>query len=192
VKEDKLTNAIIERHKSKASKRENSDEKNTPDSISLEIRPEEHYNHYGTRGIVDLFIREKQEYSGGREGVTDYIIEVKSELRNANEVIRQANKMHDYFYKGSDWAKPFRNYFSLYVELNPSNYSHIKENMHMYQSLSQKGISIFFCDDEGLAARVFPTGDVTIFDFERWSEFHSKEEKIEKVRECVKGGSEEI
>ena len=188
MKEDKLTNAIIERHKLKANKRENSDEKNTPDSISLEIRPEEHYNHYGTRGIVDLFIREKQEYPSGREGVTDYIIEVKSELRNANEVIRQANKMHDYFYKGSDWGKPVHNYFILFVELNPSNYSHIKENKHMYQSLAKKGVDIFFCDDEGLEANLFPTGDITVFDFERWSEIHSEEGKVEKLREVIEGG----
>lgn len=92
--EDEVTNALIQWHKSSA--REAIEAGDT--DADVEILPEAHYNHYGNRGVVDLYA-----IMGGWNG---HVYEIKSEtaVRNAtgaNEVIRQFNRMREYFSKGA-------------------------------------------------------------------------------------------
>ena len=136
MKEDKLTNALIRHHKKSESQEAVSE---------VQTSPEVHYNHYGTRGIVDLFVRKTYE-SGS---IRDDVIEIKSELTNANEIIRQFNKMSSFFYKGADWSKPPRHSFVLGILLTKNNVEHLIENIQMYKSLnSSSKVFIGFSTEE--------------------------------------------
>jgi hypothetical protein len=112
MKEDYLTNYLIEYH------RENYD--------IQEIVPEKHYNYYGDRGIVDLFVRYKND--------KDHIFEIKSNPKNANEVLRQFNRMKKYFYKGTDLERR-NSTFELCFTPTAKNLRHFKENKEMYREV---------------------------------------------------------
>lgn len=123
MKEDQLTNALIEANKD-------------PNNLykSVESKPEVHYNYYGDRGVVDLFTR-RNEY-----GVFhDSVYEIKSRPNNANKVIRQFNRMTNFFYKGSDYRRGDWIKFELCFLATKRNYEHVKENKEMYGSLYRNG-----------------------------------------------------
>ena len=115
--------------------------------LDVELVPEARYNHYGDRGVVDLYIS-TGDYN-------DRIIEVKSEdsvrgASGANEIIRQFNKMVEYFYKGSDYEKPRSEYpttdkepeinYMLIFELTEHNVRHLVRNWGMYSSTSEEKV----------------------------------------------------
>jgi len=116
MKEDYLTNSLIEYYKENYGK------------YIEEIVPEKHYNYYGDRGIVDLFVRYKHKNDWDR------IFEIKSNPNNANEVLRQFNRMKKYFYKGTDLErKPST--FELCFTPTAKNLRHFKENKEMYREV---------------------------------------------------------
>ncbi|MFP9062541.1 hypothetical protein ACLI4R_18745, partial [Natrialbaceae archaeon A-chndr2] len=101
----------------------------------LSIFPEAHYNHYGDRGVVDLYIEQSTTY-GGKEGI---VLELKSEAAvrestGANEIIRQFNRMREYFFKGSSHDPPESIIFELCFVPTEYNIRHIYENLDLYYS----------------------------------------------------------
>jgi len=137
--EDELTNALIQYHK-----RSNEElNESGPETYELGIFTEEHYNHYGNRGVVDLFVSEWQ----------DHLYELKSEhavrkATGANEIIRQFNKMRKFFYKGSDHIPARDVQFELCFTPSELTFRHLAENAEMYASVVQQY-------DMDLSANVF-------------------------------------
>ena len=113
MKEDKLTNALINFWK----QYQNS-----------ELYPEAHYNYYGTRGIADLHYRDDSDR-------LDIVVEVKSNLGNANETIRQFNKMEKYFFKDPSRNAYRDRRFELTIIPSDKNLRHLAENSDMYSSI---------------------------------------------------------
>ena len=84
MREDRLATAVVE-HLEAAFE-------------SPEIRVEEPYNHYGTRGVVDVYAR-----TAPPERVT-YLAELKADpavrmAAGANEILRQYRRTERYFYR---------------------------------------------------------------------------------------------
>lgn len=127
--EDELVNSLIQRHLERQERIKDRD----PDADDAEAYPEAHYNHYGNRGVADLYLT-----IGNWEG---RLFEIKSEsaVRNstgANEIIRQFNKMREYFFKGSDHEVPSSQLgFELCFTASEHNIRHIAENADMYSSI---------------------------------------------------------
>jgi len=121
-----LTNAIIENPRPE-------DETSAADAI---FHPEAHYTHYGKRGSADLYI-----YIDNYVGAPTYgnLIEIKSEsaVRNvtgANAIIRQFNRMREFFFLDESWDTP--NIVSYELCFLPSIYNlrHLYSNEAMYVS----------------------------------------------------------
>lgn len=135
VSEDELTNALIQYH------RENHREAEelNPDSGDLNAYPEAHYNHYGNRGVADLYVT-TGEWSGK-------VYELKSEsavreATGANEILRQFNKMREYFFAGSQHDPPTHEvHFELCFTPSELNFRHIAENADMYRSVILQELS---------------------------------------------------
>ena len=125
MREDELTNAII--NKSRPSDSE-------PTMDPPEMYPEAHYTHYGNRGAVDLYIYHNNSVGAPKRG---HVIEIKSEsaVRNAtgaNEIIRQFNRMREFFFLGSEYEVPNRIDFELCFLPTEYNLSHVLNNEAMY------------------------------------------------------------
>ncbi|MCU4753997.1 hypothetical protein OB919_18775 [Halobacteria archaeon AArc-curdl1] len=127
ITEDELASAIIDYH--------NEDAAEFDDIEDCRVYPEAHYNHYGDRGVADLYIVE--EYVGG---ATDgHVYELKSEsavkeATGANEIVRQFNKMREYFFKGSSHKGPDSLTFELCFTPTAYNLRHVVDNLSIYQS----------------------------------------------------------
>lgn len=143
MKEDDVTDLLIEFHKGLEDSEVNSVEK-------VEVEPEAHYNHYGTRGVADLHVRKKKLKTVkplSEEKVyekKDILIEVKSRLDNANEVIRQFNKMKNYFYRDKERTKPSSVTYELQILPTEHNFRHVLQNKNIYQSLINDQTRIMF------------------------------------------------
>lgn len=143
--EDALCKSRINRHRQY---QENCEKMG--DDVGVEFETECHYNHYGDRGVADLFVRET-DYVGGVE--SDYIYEFKSDAAiesatGANEILRQFNRMVSYFYKDEDIDLPKSGSwtnaevtFELCFNATPAAYEHVMENIEMYQTVSHPRIS---------------------------------------------------
>jgi len=131
ITEDKLASSIIKYFRESTKELEEID--NT--DIELNVHPESSYNHYGTRGFVDLYFEQKYPH-GYTKG---HVYELKSEsavkqATGANEIIRQFNKMREYFFKGSSHSLPKNITFELCFTPTEYNIRHITENIEMYSS----------------------------------------------------------
>lgn len=141
MKEDDLTNKLIRQYKGF----KHDGEQNIKD---IWIEPEAHYNYFGDRGSIDLFIKILKTFRE-EEWMEHKLIEIKSTLDNANEVIRQVNRHNKYFYKDEDREKPVRRGHSsqikweLIVLANESNLQHLLDYINMYISLEKKGWKIY-------------------------------------------------
>jgi hypothetical protein len=141
MNEDEITNALIRYHKD----REKKEISHGDTDAEVEIYPEEHYNHYGDRGVVDLYV-----VTGGWDG---HLFEIKSEsaVRNAtgaNEIIRQFNRMRQHFFPGSNHSVPSWLSFELCFTPTEFNARHLIENADMYSQCvnnepSQLGVDRF-------------------------------------------------
>lgn len=75
----------------------------------ISLKTEEHYNHYGDRGVIDIVLKIQSSY--GTE-TTLFLIEVKPEIVNLNRTIRQIKKMNKFYRpdhsgkKGVLWIEP--------------------------------------------------------------------------------------
>lgn len=129
--EDDLASALVDYYKQSTKKTEKIE--NT--KIELNIYPEAHYNHYGERGSVDLFV--EQNYSPTY--IDGKVIELKSEsavreATGANEIIRQFNKMRENFFRGSSHDYPTEISFELCFTPNKYNIRYLSNNIGLYQS----------------------------------------------------------
>jgi hypothetical protein len=127
ITEDQLANSIIKNHRMLSELWFN----------DFDAYPEAHYNHYGNRGVADLYIIEENKH--GPNGNGD-LYELKSEYAikettGANAIIRQFNKMREFFFKGSSHNLPRDNLrFTLAFAGTPHNLQHIYDNREMYKS----------------------------------------------------------
>lgn len=126
--EDEIVNALVNWHET--SSREAIEVGET--DANVEIFPEAHYNYYGNRGVVDLYV-----VTSGWDG---HVYEIKSEnaVRNAtgaNEIIRQFNRMREFFFEGSDKPRPTANLvFELCFTPTEYNARHIVDNADIYSA----------------------------------------------------------
>ncbi|MFC4989629.1 hypothetical protein [Saliphagus infecundisoli] len=108
---------------------------------NIDIQPERPYDHYSNRGSVDLFV--KLEYEGGTEIHRNYYIyEIKSHwairsATGANEIIRQYNRMREYFFKGTDYnlSNSDSVYFQLVFTPSAECFRHFINNYAMYREI---------------------------------------------------------
>lgn len=139
--EDTMVNRLIRNHKENVG-----DEDHEMDDV--EITPEAHYNHYGTRGVADLYVEEREEASKHITGDLYktgtfryvYVYEVKSEhavkhATGANEIVRQFNKMCDYFFEDESWRKGYQTRLELCFIPTPVTWNHVRENRDIYEEL---------------------------------------------------------
>ena len=110
---------------------------------NYEYYTEVHYNHYGTRGVVDLV--EVIQWSG--PGCDPSAIELKSDAAidqstGANEILRQFNKQISYFSKGvADNRVPTNGlHHKLVFEATEKTITHVVENISLYANPKQDGI----------------------------------------------------
>ena len=132
--EDELTNALINQPRP-------SD--NHPIMDGPEIYPEAHYHHYGNSGVADLYIYSNNSQGAPKRG---HVFEIKSEsaVRNAtgaNEIIRQFNRMREFFFLGSEHEIPNKIDFELCFLPTRSNIKHVLENEAMYAATVQNEVS---------------------------------------------------
>lgn len=132
-KEDKLVNAIIQDYKGWSS---------LYDEQIFE--PEAHYNHYGTRGVADLFIKEI-EIVDGTKYEYDNLVEVKSgfsvsQATGANEIVRQFNKMRRNFYLDEDRDEPDAIKMELAFTIEPETVKHVADNLNIYTSVVENDV----------------------------------------------------
>lgn len=112
------------------------------------VETEKHYNHYGNRGVADLFCR--RVWDSGVE--SDHVYEFKSDAAiegstGANEIIRQFNKMCKFFYKDDEIDLPkttawsFADVtFELCFNPTPLALEHVIDNLEIYQTVIEPQI----------------------------------------------------
>jgi hypothetical protein len=171
MKEDRLTNQLI-----KIWRRE-----------STEINPEAHYNHYGTRGVADLHIHEKIPRAVGYR-TKSRIYEVKSNPQNANEVVRQFNKMCQFFYKDQRHKRPDNVRFELTFVADKSNLEHVYDNKEIYRAVAEESNNVltFRHPDNIKPVPIF--ADTYEIGDEEWSELVKRqghEENLEQLKQVI-------
>ena len=132
-KEDQMVQSLIENSKSYKGSL----------YTEVEVEPEAHYNHYGNRGVADLFVRSKEEGGNNEVYYSDGVYEIKSEAAvrsstGANEIIRQFNKMRKYFYKDDSRSLPDDCHFELTFIPTEITVQHMVDNLSLYQSSQKK------------------------------------------------------
>jgi hypothetical protein len=103
------------------------------DERDLEI--EAHYNHYGDRGVVDLVGRDTSGRLGRDREV--YLFEMKSDaaveqVTGANEILRQFNRMREYFFKDESRVQAELVNFELCFLPTETALNHFVENVDLY------------------------------------------------------------
>lgn len=123
-----------------------------------EIHPEVHYNHYGSRGVVDLLI--KTRTTTGNPLLR--IIEVKSDsavqsATGANEIIRQFNRHREYCVRGSRFSR-FSGELEYELAFAPTEicYQHIQNNSKLYEECMNPPKSRLFLYDPVEKCRGLP------------------------------------
>ncbi len=135
MNEDELANAIIQR----ANKRAQEFKEQGDSDADVNTYIEAHYNHYGNRGVADLYVD-----TSGWQG---HVYELKSqsaveEATGANKILRQFNKMRKYFFEGSDHSVPSSEVkFELCFTPTERNAKHLIENAEMYASAVENDIT---------------------------------------------------
>lgn len=130
--EDELAQRLIQSHRDGA------------ESETVRIYPESHYNHYGNRGAADLYVA-TENYSG-------HLYELKSETAineatGANEIIRQFNRMREFFFSGSSFNSPSDSMiFELCFTPSEKSIQHIAENADLYATVTDQEISGVKCE----------------------------------------------
>lgn len=129
-------------------------------SVNVEVP----YNHYGSRGVVDLVVEQTtppdqsrlEETLKSNEYLTEdvakrmltstylWVYEVKSEsavngATGANEIIRQFNSHREYFFRGSDYENTYTGVkWALAFEFTQPVFEHVEENEVIYGSLDEE------------------------------------------------------
>jgi len=140
MKEDKLIPALIDLNEPRQFEIDEAD-----DGVDYVSKPEVHYNHYGTRGCVDLLNRKKYSING-KPRVEDALYEIKSDsaveqATGANEIIRQYNKMRTYFYKSNPVKNLIMPKFELVFIPTKKTVAHVIENAELYEAASSHTVN---------------------------------------------------
>jgi len=159
ITEDELTSTLIDYFKQSTKELEEMDDL----SIELNISLEASYNHYGNRGFVDLYA--EQQYPNGY--TNGYVFELKSEsavkqATGANEIIRQFNKMREYFFQGGSYSVPNKLNFELCFTPTEYNIRHICKNINMYQTSTGEKLIPSNPEDRFVNITIRPTNPETI------------------------------
>lgn len=131
MKEDVVTQELIEYH-------------SKWDSLEVRFEAERRYEHYGTRGAVDLWA---ETYDPEARTEKHYVYEVKSDaaLRHAtgaNEILRQFTKMRDTFYRDRTNPVPGGStpeiFFILEFAPTPACVRHVREFRQLYEHVPSR------------------------------------------------------
>ncbi|KAB1185060.1 MULTISPECIES: hypothetical protein [Haloferax] len=103
----------------------------------VDIHLEEPYDHYGNRGVADVYIRVRTPEP------VDYLIELKADAAirhatGANEILRQYRRMERYFYKDDEHdirPKLARNGPGVHVLLLFAPTTRCVEHVHEHRAL---------------------------------------------------------
>jgi hypothetical protein len=150
ITESEFAQALIQYHREDQEKMN----KHQPVPEEVHIYPEAHYNHYGNRGIADLYV-----ITGDWDG---HLYELKSEsavrqATGANEIIRQFNKMREFFFSGSSHKPPTKWMdFELCFTPTEYNFRHLAENADLYATITQQDLSGLNIDQLGTSITVRP------------------------------------
>lgn len=111
---------------------------------TAEIHLEEPYDHYGNRGVADVYVR---TWTPER---VDYLVELKSDAAvrratGANEVLRQFRRMERYFYRDDahtirpklNREGPAVNFLLLFAP-SPTCVYHVAQHRSLYASVDPK------------------------------------------------------
>jgi hypothetical protein len=99
-----------------------------------EWRTEVHYNHYGTRGVLDAV----QEI---RSSINLYELKSRCAVNNstgANEIIRQVNRHREYYFQ--DHPSRENKSLRLVFTATQKTWDHIKNNIQLYANLRMQSI----------------------------------------------------
>lgn len=174
--EDDLTESLIKHH------REPSDLKKV-----LDLETECHYNNYGSRGYVDLVIKEK-ETKGLRKESSLHLYEVKSDLTqySANEINRQFTKMYENFIAGSSFQGADNPTIELTIIPSEENFEWLCENKVIIRNIFEKyehSIVTFRHPENISPVHIFASDSHDIDTDDFWDHAESNQ----KVMESIKG-----
>ena len=98
--------------------------------------PEAAYNHYGSRGIADIYFVNR-EALGQTRAKRRTLYEVKTQPEPANKIIRQFNRMRKYFFKDQNrwYTVDDEILFILAVSPTPEMHEHLRTYWESYRSL---------------------------------------------------------
>lgn len=133
--EDAMVNRLIEHHRGNVTPKGELGS----DKIPV-LQPEAHYNYYGDRGVVDLYVVEKFSDEGRYDWTQGTLYEVKSNsaldnVSGANEIVRQFNRMQKYFYEDESWRRPKIIHYELCFIPSPETLEHVSNNQEIYRQL---------------------------------------------------------
>ncbi|MFC7164554.1 hypothetical protein [Halospeciosus flavus] len=145
------------------------------DIVSFDISVEEPYNHYGERGVVDIYVDQTHSDGGDPD---DYIFEMTSDatldaVTGANEILRQFQRMVKYFYEDDghsfyhqDFRNPDRHPVSFCLVFAPTTrcVKHVFDNLELYAETAETTFldsaavkkRIGFYLDSGLGTKIAP------------------------------------
>jgi len=97
---------------------------------------EQHYNHYGTRGVVDLVLEHDNHVE---------LCELKSdaaikEATGANEIIRQAKRHAEYYFKDKSHPGVAAKFNRIYFYITAQSLNHVRENIGLYEAFMNQSI----------------------------------------------------
>jgi len=101
---------------------------------SGEWRTEVHYNHYGTRGVLDA-VQETDM------AATLYELKSTCAVNNAtgaNEIIRQVNRHREYYFQDHPSRK--NKMLRLVFTTTQETWNHLRENIQLYANLREQSI----------------------------------------------------
>jgi len=109
----------------------------------VRTEPEAHYNYYGSRGVADLLV----ETIWGQNHSNYKVCEFKSaaaldHVTGANEIIRQFNRMRQYFFKDDDRDCGAYHDFVLSFTPSPEILAHLSENAAAYRQASKANVGV--------------------------------------------------
>jgi len=166
MKEDDLTNSLIQNEENRAENEENRE------IIDLKIETEAHYNNYGSRGYLDLYIQKTTD----RRKTEGHMYNIKGNPDSANAVIRQCRKEISNFFKHRRY--PNHCHFELCFLPSRENFEHILENKPMYRSLREDNTIVTFRHPDDISPIHIFTSEFEIGD-EKWNEYATRTGKLE-------------
>lgn len=123
-REDQLVNKLVEHY--------------SDDELTKSVAVEQHYNHYGDRGIVDVVVEDEM-------GPHLYEVKSPSAIANAtgaNEILRQFNRMREYYYRDHNVDRRDDVTFELCFTPDVECLRHVESNLDMYRATVRETLDI--------------------------------------------------